>query len=44
MRSVNLSMLLSRDGPMKLVKELKLEIEDLERSLAEGNGQINKIR
>ena len=29
---------------MKLVKELKLEIEDLERSLAEGNGQINKIR
>ena len=28
---------------MKLVKELKLEIEDLERSLAEGNGQINKI-
>ena len=28
---------------MKLVKALKLEIEDLERSLAEGNGQINKI-
>ena len=28
---------------MKLVKELKLEIEALERQLAEGNGQINKI-
>ena len=28
---------------MKLVKELKLENEALERRLAEGNGQINKI-
>ena len=28
---------------IKLVKELKLEIEALERLLAEGNGQINKI-
>ena len=28
---------------IKLVKELKLEIEALERQLAEGNGQINKI-
>ena len=28
---------------MKLVKELKLEIEALERQLAERNDQINKI-
>ena len=28
---------------MKLVKELKLEIEALERQLVEGNGQINKL-
>ena len=28
---------------MKLVKKLKLEIEALERLLAEGNGKINKI-
>ena len=40
------SELVNDTGPrwlMKLVKELKLEIEALERRLAEGNGQINKI-
>ena len=40
------SELVNDTGPrwlMKLVKELKLEIEALERQLAEGNGQINKI-
>ena len=40
------SELVNATGPrwlMKLVKELKLEIEALERQLAEGNGQINKI-
>ena len=30
-------------GAIKLVKELKLEIEALERQLAERSGQINKI-
>ena len=40
------SELVNDTGPrwsMKLVKKLKLEIEALERLLAEGNGKINKI-